>query len=485
MVTTICLLTCALATGQANDRPNWLLSPRLTGGQELVYRGTIQEDNLTRGVQFSRAYRLESRVFVLESSQRGLEVALLTVLKMRGLNSEPGKEADPSSVRLEVVRADLQGRLIPEPGANFAVVLDGPTTVETGALFDIPRLRLAVGQTWEQPEAGRPTRKWKVVGSETISGSICHRLEGLQQSEDWDDPRADKTAWRRRDVVWLSARLGVAYRVERTIERREPARLEPTQKSMTRFELESSLQYPGQLFDDRRREIVMARSFADSAAPLLPTPGKYSPQVFDTLLKKIDGHMQKSAPTPYRDAIQLVRRRVEAARRGESPPQLQQRDDAIVQVRATIDQKVPDFVASNLLTRESVRLHRLLGKPVLLVFYTPNSNSAAEVLRFTQQMAEVHGDKVSIAALSLSDDVDLLRKQQTELGLTFPILAGKGMRQSFAVEATPRLLVIDSAGYVRAGFEGWGPETAGGTAAELKRLLANSGSGAAPRPREP
>lgn len=485
MVTTICLLTCALATGQANNSPDWLLSPRLNRGQELVYRGTIQEENLGRGVQFSRGYRLESRVFILESSPRGLDAALLTVLKMRGIVSEPGKETDPSSVRLEVLRLDPQGRLITEPGSPHPVALDGPTTVETGALFEIPRLRFAVGQSWDQPEAGRPVRKWKVIGTETISGSSCFKLEGLQQSEDWDLPRADHTAWKRRDLVWLSSRLGVAYRVERTIERREPARVEPTQRSVTRYELESSLQYPGQLFDDRRREIVVARSFADSAAPLLPAPGKYSPQLFDTLLNKINAHLQSSAPTPYREAVQLVKRRVEAARRGESPAQLQHRDDALVQVRATIDQKAPDFVASNLLTKESVRLYRLLGKPVLLVFYSPTSPSATEVLRFTQNLADTQGDKVSVAALSLSDDVDLLRKQQTELGLTFPILAGKGMRQSFAIEATPRLLVLDGAGYVRATYEGWGPETSGGITTELKRLLAGGTNGGAPGAREP
>src|SRR5207248_5052413 len=74
MVTTFCLLTCALTTAQPTDGTEWLLLPRLTKGHELVYHGSIVEETYGKGVQFSRTYRLESRAFVLDSSSRGLDV---------------------------------------------------------------------------------------------------------------------------------------------------------------------------------------------------------------------------------------------------------------------------------------------------------------------------------------------------------------------------------------------------------------------------
>src|SRR5205085_1446607 len=141
------------------------------------------------------------------------------------------------------------------------------------------------------------------------------KFEGVQQSDDWDRPRADRTAWRRLDVVWMMPKIGVAFRVERTLERREPARQEPSQRSVVRYELESTLQYPGQLFEDRRREILQARSFYESVLPLLPAPGRYPPRTFDAVLARINNHLESQPPTPYRDAIIQVRRRVEAARR--------------------------------------------------------------------------------------------------------------------------------------------------------------------------
>ena len=34
---------------------------------------------------------------------------------------------------------------------------------------------------------------------------------GVQQTEDWDRPRADRGAWRRQEVVWISPRTGLAH----------------------------------------------------------------------------------------------------------------------------------------------------------------------------------------------------------------------------------------------------------------------------------
>ena len=55
--------------------------------------------------------------------------------------------------------------------------------------------------------------------------------------------------------------------------------------------------------------------------------------------------------------------------------------------------------------------------------------------------------------------------------LTFTILSGKGLRQSYAVEATPKLMVLDANGVVRGSYDGWGPETSTSVTAELKVWL--------------
>jgi hypothetical protein len=475
MLATLCVCCCVLATAQTADRSEWQLAPRLGRAQELVYRGSFTEEAFGSGVQFSRTYRLETRALVLEAPPQGLEVALLTVFKLQPaggprVGSPPGEDTGVCAARLELARVDAQGRVTPvDPGASLAVPLDGLPTVECGAFIEVPRGSVGAGRAWEVAEDGRPPRAWKTAGTETVNGISCLKLVGVQQSDDWERPRADRTAWRRQDTVWVSPRLGVAYRVERIIDRREPAHNEPTLRSVSRYELESSLQYPAQLFTDRRREIVQARSFAESAAPLLPAPAKHVSQI-EALLGKINHHLENQPPTPYREAVLQVKRRVEAARRGESPP-APPSDEIPVMPVAARGQAAPDFVAPDFTGRESARLRRWLGRPVLMAFYNPASHTAEDMLRFAQALHEAHRGQLTVVALAMSDDSERVRKQHTDLRLSFPILNGKGLRSSYGVEATPRLMLLDADGVVRGIYVGWGTETPAEVSAELRRWV--------------
>jgi peroxiredoxin len=498
MVATLCLFSCVLATAQPADRPpvgpppaalpqnppavplsprlgegsnrEWQLGPKLGRAQELVYRGSFSEEALGSGVQFNRAYRVESRVFILDATNRGLETAFFTVLKQRGGPNERSEDTAPSSVRLELGRVDGQGRLEADPGVSLLAPLEGPATLECGAFVETPRDHVHLDQTWQVSEEGRPMRSWQVIGTEMVNGTSCLKLTGNQQSDDWDHPRADRTAWRRQDTVWLGPRLGVAYRVERVIERREPARDKPTQKSVLRYELESSLPYPQKLYEDRRQEITQAHAFWESAAPLLAQPGKFGPQL-EVLQAKITHHLDRQPPTPYREAVLQVKRRVEAARRGESPP-TPLPEPAPQAARVAVNGvTAPDFTATDFGTRELVHLQHWLGKPVVLLFYAPNSPTAEDLLRFAQTLEDTYKGQVNVLGMAMSDDGDAVRKQRDALHVTFPLLNGSGLRFSYAIEATPKVVLLDATGVVRSSYVGWGSETPIAVVEDVKRWL--------------
>jgi peroxiredoxin len=291
----------------------------------------------------------------------------------------------------------------------------------------------------------------------------------LQQSEDWDHPRADRTAWRRRDLVWLAPRLGVAYKVERTIERREPAHRDSTLQSVARYELQSEIQYPGQLYEDRRREILQAQKLNEAIAPLLANPSKHGRRPFENILVRIAYHLDNQPPTPYREAVLQVKRRAEAASRGESPPAVAGDDHG--PTVAVLDQRAPDFIVSNLLSKESTQLRRWLGRPILMVFYHPGSVTVEQVLRFAQQVQDKYGQQVAVLGFSVSDELERIKKQHRDLQLSLPIYSGKGLRLSYAVEATPKLVILDAAGVLRGNYVGWGPETAELVTEELQHWL--------------
>jgi len=68
----------------------------------------------------------------------------------------------------------------------------------------------------------------------------------------------------------------------------------------------------------------------------------------------------------------------------------------------------------------------------------------------------------------MSADGDAVRKQRADLKLTMAIYDGRGIRQSYAVEATPKLMVVDADGILRGAWVGWGEETRGAVLRELR-----------------
>jgi hypothetical protein len=474
MTATLYVIGCFLAAGQAPGgaapaRGDWILVPRLARGQELVYRGQYAEEAVDSHAQFARAYRLEARAFVLEAMPQGADVALLTVLRHR--DPRPGVSSDPSvsSVRMERARVNLQGRLSAD-GVSLSVPLEGPPLLECGAFLEAPAGRIGPDQAWDVAEAGRPLQLWRSAGTEMIAGTLCLKLTGVQQSEDWDQSRADRTAWRRRDTVWLSTRLGIACRVERVIERRDPAHRDPTQIGRLRYDLDSSLQCPAPLAEDRRREILQAFAFRDQLTPLLGQPTRGAAQLAN-LVSKIDYHLENQPPTPYREVLLQLKRRAEAARRGETPPELPVDVTPRAAARAQPGELAPDFVATELSGEGSARPRRWLGRPVLFIFYSPASATATSVLRFGQRLANAYDNQVSVVGLSVVSDAALVRRQREQLGINFPILDGAGLRISYEVETTPKFVLLDATNIVRGAWLGWGQETPTEVVTELKRWL--------------
>jgi hypothetical protein len=62
--------------------------------------------------------------------------------------------------------------------------------------------------------------------------------------------------------------------------------------------------------------------------------------------------------------------------------------------------------------------------------------------------------------MAVTEDEEVVQRQHKEMKLTFPILDGNNMLALFAVDATPRFVVLDKQGIVRGAWTGWGIQTA-------------------------
>ncbi len=507
MVTTLCLLGCVLTTAQPAPLPlgtgpqaplaagpreagiSWQLTPKLGNAQELVYRGTFSEQAFGGRVQFNRSYRLETRVFVLESSPQALDVAILTMLRDRPASTTPGTPAkapekpeagDPSvrSARLERVMVDPLGRLSPEAGVSLAVPLEGPPTIECSAFIATPRGRVVLNQPWTMSEAGRPDWRWQAAGTEVVNAASCLKLVGVQQSDDWEHPRGDRAAWRRTDTVWVAPRTGVACQVQRVIEHRPAGRTSPTQRSVLEYTLQRSMQYPAGLTDTPRRDIEQAGQFLAAARPYLGQPAHFGREL-TALLTRIDAHLERQpTPTPYREAVLQVRARVDAARRGETPPALPSDvTEPLASGPAPVPQEVtpgrlaPEFVAPDYSDPEhSAGLRDWKGRPLLMVFYSPDSRHVDELMQLALSISSRH-KQVAMVGLTMAGDAEQINRQRHAKGWKFPVLDGTGLRISYAVDCTPKMVLVGADGVVRATVVGWGDETANEVYAELPGWL--------------
>ncbi|MCS7046394.1 MAG: TlpA family protein disulfide reductase [Gemmataceae bacterium] len=470
MKTTLHLFVCAGLLGQPTSRSEWQLAPQLAPGLELVYSGTFQEESLVPHVQFQRTFHLDTRLLVLDGSSRAWHLAVLTTISPGDGNSEPArKKSHLSSVRLEVGWLDAQGRFRDSVGVVPPLPLTGPPTIETGCFLEGAPERLTKTSQWEVNDEPRPPRSWQVLGVEVVGAVSCIKVLGQQSSPDWDRPRADQTAWRRRDTLWLHPQLGVAEKVERIIERRDPARRDPTQRFTIIYQLKDRFRYPGQLFEDRKREIAQAKRLQDDAAALLRQSALPVPQL-DALLTRASHYLDHPSTTPYRLAVYHVKSRLEAAKAGKLPVEPASQETT-TSAPAVPGRRISDFVVNDLTSGKSARLSRYLGRPVLVCFYLPTEKTGLDVLRFAKHLVQLHGDKVAILAMAVTQDTALVRQQHADLQLPFAICDGRGMHRTFGVDATPRLVLLDGDGVVRAAHTGWGYHVPLEIEDELERLL--------------
>ena len=477
------------------DRPDlpsgeWQAPLKLTSALENVYRGTVSEECFTPQTQYARSYRLESRLLVLEPRQDGWDLAFLTTLRERDTanrgNGALNRDSSIAASRLAKGGVDGLGHLDADLLAKNQGTGLGGVIHETGMVVELPPGKMRPGEPWETRNGDEPVTRWEVKGREVLQGTACVVVGGEQKTDTWDKPRADRGAWRRVDKIWVNQRTGLATKVERTIEKREPARQDVAERTVVRYELDSSVQYPKPLYEDRLKDVEQTLKLSQSSEPLLGQ-GVRQAQAMGQLLKRAEKVFELYPPTPYRSAFALEKKRVEAAMRGEIPaPEPGRILDGIAGEKplratgATVGSAAPDFTVPRLGGQGSLALRNCRGSNVLVVFYNPSAPMTEEVMLQMQQWAKSsQGKELTILPLTVRTDQASNQNWARFLGKELPIYDGSGLRITYGVDVTPRLVLVDKQGIVRALHEGWGGETRQQCAEDLAQLLAESSKPAA------
>ena len=472
------------------DRPEapageWQAPLKLTPALENVYRGTVSEECFTPQTQYARSYRLESRLLVMEPKQEGWDLAFLTTLREKdSANRGSGalnRDSSIASSRLAKVGVDGLGHLETDLARKNQGSGLGGVTHETGMVVELPPGKMRPGEPWETQNGDGPVTRWEVKGREVLQGTACVVVGGEQKTDTWEKPRADRGAWRRVEKIWVNQRTGLATKVERTIEKREPARQDVAERTVVRYELDSSVQYPKPLYEDRLKDVEQTLKLSQAAEPLLGQ-GARQAQALGQMLKKAEKVFELYPPTPYRSAYVLEKKRVESAIRGEIPaPEPGRILEGIAGEKpqrspgATVGANAPDFTVPRLGGQGSLALRNCRGSHVLVVFYNPSAPMTEEVMLQVQQWAKSsQGKELTILPLTVRPDHGANQNWTRLLGKELAVYDGSGLRITYGVDVTPRLVLIDKQGIVRALHEGWGGETRQQCAEDLAQLLAEN-----------
>jgi hypothetical protein len=327
-----------LLTFAAADRPA-VAPPRLVKGDELLYRGEVEEESRRVGNPFRKRHQLEVRLFVFDAAHGTADCAVMTLVRtlpdpdLTGpakavTGTDPALLARPPAVRLDLIRVDPRGRVkLLRPGAAPRLYLDShtatepvppnpadaPPVCELGMFVPLPTRPATVGTAWDADRT-----RWEVTREGFWNGARCLELTSSQQTDGWDTPAAAPTGWKRTETVLVAPADGFAASVERTVEHRQGA--VPVGKLRVAYTLQPPARHLGGRYADARREIEAAYQFAAELAPLLPVAHKTDPRVFKTRLRKIDQYLEDHRAGGFREAVEAVRRRCDAAARGEGLP---------------------------------------------------------------------------------------------------------------------------------------------------------------------
>lgn len=485
------LAMLALAATPAADKVS-LSGPRLVRGDELVYTGEVVETSDGTDGRLVKKWAVEVRLFVFTDGKDGCDCALLTSLTPKtdevikdAVKATAGSATTNSAaaVRLDLIRVDDRGRVLllhPDPKLPLTIdaktatsappplPTDGPATIELGMFLPLTAAGVSVGDTWDTPEQDRPPVVWSAAKQTAVwNGRRVADVTGLQQTDGYDTPKKARSGWQRLEAMYVSPSDGVVSALTRLVVRREGT--EQVGSVKTTLQLQPTVRQTGVKYRDTRAEAEAAWAFAAELEQL--RAGRAKADVIDAhrreVVRFIDG---RASGTGFRPALDAVVRRFEA---NAAPPVTVRKVELPKAEPPTVGKPAPDFTAADVdKPTGRVRLSAVRGKPAVVVFFKPGSETSEETLTVCEALHRRYGEKVTVIPLALGGDLLAAAKQRAELKYGVPVFDGSEVKEKYAVRSYPQFFVVDADGGVRWAFDaGIGPEVGKLVKTEVEKLL--------------
>jgi hypothetical protein len=398
--------------------PEAVPGPRLAKGDELHYLGEVVESSETVDNPFRKTHSLDVRLFILESDDTAAVGALLTILAreadpalapaMTAIQRPGAKSVSHATAKLEFVRIDRRGRaeFLDPPGSSplrlekaqrRAVPAGSPETLpvsELGFLVPTPAEGANVGTAWQVGDA-----RWNAQAHGTWNGRRCWEITGRRESPNHDRPDIAPKGWQTVTTMLASPVDGFASTVVRETVRRFGS--EPVGKLTVKYELQPANRYVGTRFTEAKAEIETAWAMTAEFEASLASAKPHDHAARAVKIQRyLDDHPGSDG---FRFAIHALQRRAEAMARGivpfvNTPTGRVPKNTEPLQPGAA----APDFIATDVdLPGSRFRLNAAKGKPVVLVFFKPNSATSRDALTIAEALAKRFRDTAAVVPLAI------------------------------------------------------------------------------------
>jgi hypothetical protein len=349
-----------------------------------------------------------------------------------------------------------------------AVPTDAPAAPELGAFLPLPITAVGVGDSWDTTEPNRPPLVWAAKQQTAVwNGRQVADVTGIQQTDGYDTPKTVRFGWQRTAAVCVSPADGIVSTLARTVVRREG--VHRVGLIATTLELQPAGKLSGAKYRDTRAEVEAAWAFAAEVDQL--KAGRAKADVLEAHRREVMRFAdQRPSPTGFRPALDAVLRRYEV---NAAPPVTPR---AVVTPKAeppAVDKPAPDFVCADVDRPTSrVRLSGVRGKPVVIAFFKPASETSEETLTVCEALHRKYGERVTVLPLAVGGDLIAASKQRAALKYTVPVFDGQQVREVYAVRSYPQFFLLDGDGTLRWAFDaGIGPEVGKLVKTELEKWL--------------
>lgn len=314
------LIITAVATARAEPT---VPAPLFTVGDELVYTGEVAEESTRIDLPYKRKHELEVHLFVLSVQDGVTDLAVMTLVRPKidatiagAASAVTGVDPlkSPPAVRLSLVRVDSRGRSVllkPKSNPPFmldaktpsvpvpSLPLDAPAGLELGFLVPLADKPAKLGTQWTATDRDRPDFHWTANQMAVLNGTQVLELTARQQSAKWDSAGGLDSSWRRSESVWIASADGLARQFTRTIEIKDGVHIVETRTTTCTMASPPSPNR-GDGYSSIRKEIEHAIAF---------TAELESGRAV-RLLDRIESFERRHRETPYRIAIEAVKRRL-------------------------------------------------------------------------------------------------------------------------------------------------------------------------------